>query len=122
VRWLGGRESDDGPQLEVKFRGYASYTRPGFQPAGNFRLSPDKVVKQGSTHVLRPAGRQAATGTFHYCVRQPEVTVVHVLLIDTLTHLSFWPVLFERSPSTARSVEYLNRTRILRFVVSRKDE
>jgi hypothetical protein len=54
VRWLGGRENDDGPQLEVKFRGYASCTRPGFRPAGNFRLSPDRVVKQESTHVFTP--------------------------------------------------------------------
>jgi hypothetical protein len=122
VRWLGGKESGDGPQLEVKFRGYASCTRPGFRPAGNFRLSPDKVVKQGSAHVLRPAGRRAATGTFHYCVRQPEVTVVHVLLINTSTHPIFGPVLFERSPTTALSVEYLNRTLILRFVVSRNVE
>jgi hypothetical protein len=54
------------------------FTCPGFQPAGSFRLQPDKVVKYRTAcvyshdpvfcpaHIL-PSARRVAAGSIHYC-------------------------------------------------------
>lgn len=107
VRWLGGRKSD-GPE----FRGYASCTRPGFRPAGNFRFSPGKVVKHtyfSSPPVLRPLLCPSHSGA---CAAYKHVT-----------HSGFQSVTSERSVTFHCSFSrVLNSRVILKFVVSCEEE
>jgi len=134
VKWLGVRESKwwwgavGSEVMGIRFLHTSRFsTSRQFPTLAGQSSETGKHTRLYTTRSWdRPAaGSRAATGDFHYCVLLPEdswVTVMHMLLVDTITHSSFWPVISERSPSTALSVEYLNRTHILRFVVGREDE